>query len=75
MFRTPKNGQKMKFSKIPTSLFLNHTKMTLINFQWILIKIEDLCTKKEDFDQTYLNTGSNTQNVEEFSLDIPHNFW
>ena len=42
MFRTPKKGQKMKISKIPTPLFLNHTKMTLTNFQWISTKIEDL---------------------------------
>ena len=27
-------------------------------------KIEALCTKNEDFDQKYLNTGSKTQNVE-----------
>ena len=33
------------------------------------IKIEALCTKSEDFDQTYLNTGSKTQNVEKLSLD------
>ena len=40
MFWTPKEGQKMKISKIPTPLFfLNHTKMT---FQWISTKIEDL---------------------------------
>ena len=26
--------------------------------------------KKEDFDQTYLNTGSKTQNVEELGLDL-----
>ena len=38
---------------------------------------EGFCTKNEDFDQTYLNTGSKTQNVEELSLDlIFHNkFW
>ena len=28
-----------------------------------LIKNEALCTKNEDFDQTYLNTGSKIQNV------------
>ena len=43
MFRTPKKGQKIKIRKIPTPLFfLNHTKMTLTNFQWISIEIEDL---------------------------------
>jgi hypothetical protein len=31
---------------------------------------QNLCTKNEDFDQTYLNTGSKTQNVEELSLDL-----
>ena len=41
MFQTLKIRQKIKISKIPTS-FLNHTKMTLTNFQWISIKIEDL---------------------------------
>ena len=42
-----------------------------------LIKIEALCTKNEDFYQTYLNTGSKTQNVEEFGLDLlfHNNFW
>ena len=42
-----------------------------------MIKIEAFCTKNEYFDQMYLNTGSNTQNVEELSLDlIFHNhFW
>ena len=44
MFQTLKIGQKIKNSKIPTSFFLNHTKMTLTNFQWILTKIEDLHT-------------------------------
>ena len=36
-----------------------------------------LVTKNEDFDQTYLNTGSKTQNEEKLSLDlIFHNdFW
>jgi hypothetical protein len=31
----------------------------------------------EEFDQTYLNTGSKTQNVEELSLDLTfhNNFW
>ena len=39
--------------------------------------LEALCAKNEDFDQTYLNTGSKTQNVGELSLDlIFHNtFW
>ena len=43
----------------------------------ILIKIEALCTKNEDFDQIYLNSGLKIQNVEELSLDrIFHNhFW
>ena len=33
--------------------------------------------KNEGFDQTYLNTGSKTQNVEELSLDLifHNNFW
>ena len=34
----------------------------------LLFKIEALCTKNEYFDQTYLITGSKTQNVEELSL-------
>ena len=35
------------------------------------------CTKNEGFDQTYLNTGSKTQNVEKLSLDLTfyNNFW
>jgi hypothetical protein len=42
-----------------------------------LIKTEALGTKNEDFDQTYSNTGSKTQNVEEPSLDLifHDNFW
>jgi hypothetical protein len=42
-----------------------------------LIKIEAFCTKTEDLDETYVNTGSKTQNVEELRLDlIFHNkFW
>jgi hypothetical protein len=35
-----------------------------------LIKIEAFCAKNEDFDETYLNTGSKTQNMEELSLDL-----
>ena len=33
--------------------------------------------KNEEFDQTYLNTGAKTQNVEELSLDLifHNNFW
>ena len=36
-----------------------------------------MCTKNEDFDGTYLNIGSKTQNVEELSLDLifHNNFW
>ena len=40
--RTPKKGKKIKIRKIPNNLFLNHTKMTLTNFQWISTKIKDL---------------------------------
>ena len=42
-----------------------------------LINIEGFCTRNEDFDQTYLNTGSKTQNVEELSLDLifHNNLW
>ena len=42
-----------------------------------LIRIEALGTKNEDFDQTNLNTGSKTQNVEELSLDLifHDSFW
>ena len=32
--------------------------------------MEAFCTKNEDFDQIYLNTGSKTQNVEKLSLDL-----
>jgi hypothetical protein len=39
-----------------------------LEFCWI--KIEALGAKNEDFDKTYLNTGSKTQNVEELSLDL-----
>ena len=40
-------------------------------------QIQAFCTKNEDFDQIYLNTGSKTQNVEELSLDLIfyNNFW
>ena len=31
---------------------------------------EALCSNNEDFDQTYLNTGLKTQNVEVYSLDL-----
>ena len=34
------------------------------------MKIEAVRTKNEGFDQTHLNTGSKTQNVEESSLDL-----
>ena len=42
-----------------------------------LIKIEAFSIKNEDFDQTYLNTASKTQNVEDSSLDLifHNNFW
>ena len=45
--------------------------------QICLMKIEALRTKNVDFDQTYLNTGSKTQNVEELSLDLifHNNYW
>ena len=42
MFRTLKIGGKMKIIKNYYTIFLNHTKMTLTNFQWISTKIEDL---------------------------------
>ena len=35
-----------------------------------MIKIEAFCTKNNDIDQTDLNTGLKTQNVEELSLDL-----
>ena len=35
-----------------------------------MIKIDGFCTKKEDFDEIYLNTGSKTQNGEKLSLDL-----
>ena len=38
--------------------------------QICLIETEAFCTKTEDFDQTYLNKDSKTQNVEELSLDL-----
>ena len=41
---------------------------------WIcLIKIEALCTKNEDFDHTYVNTGSKTQKFGKVKprFDIP----
>ena len=42
-----------------------------------LIKIEAFCTKNEDFDQIYLNTGSKTLTVEKLSLGLIfyNNFW
>jgi hypothetical protein len=45
--------------------------MNLSGHPWIINEIEALCTKNEDFDQIYLNTGSKTQNVEEFRPDSP----
>ena len=41
-----------------------------MSFWACLIKIEAFCTKNEDFDQTYVNTGLKTQNVEKLSLDM-----
>ena len=35
-----------------------------------LIEIFAFCAKSFNFDQTYLNTGSKNQNVEELSLDL-----
>ena len=42
-----------------------------------LIKIFIFCAQSFNFDQTYLNTGSITQNMEELSLDLIfyNNFW
>ena len=41
----PKKGAKNEnYQNSYTSFFLNHTKMTLTNFQWISTKIEDLHT-------------------------------
>ena len=42
MLRTLKWVKQFKVSKMPTALFLNHTEMTLTNFQWISTKIRDL---------------------------------
>ena len=42
MFRTPKKEEKLNLAKFLHHFFLNHTKMTLTNFQWISIEIEDL---------------------------------
>ena len=42
MLRTLKWVKQFKVSKMPTALFLNHTEMTLTNFQWISTKIKDL---------------------------------
>ena len=46
-------------------------------FRYVWSKLKLFAQKNEDFDQTYLNTGSKTQNVEELSLNlIFHNiFW
>ena len=46
--------------------------------QEIIMEYQKLCAQKnEDFDQTHLNTGSKTQNVEKLSLDLIFhiNFW
>ena len=42
-----------------------------------MIKIFIFCAKSFNFDQTYLNTGLKTQNMEELSLDLifHNNFW
>ena len=42
-----------------------------------LIKIFIFCAQSFNFDQTYLNTGLKTQNVEGLSLDLifHYNFW
>ena len=32
--------------------------------------MEAFCTKNEDFDQTYVNTGSKTQNVDELRVNF-----
>ena len=46
-------------------------------FRYVWSKIEAFWTENEDFDHTYLNTGSKTQNVEDLSLDLifHKNFW
>ena len=38
-------------------------------FRYVWSNFEAFCTKNEDFDQIYLNTGLKTQNVEKLSLD------
>ena len=46
-------------------------------FEYVWTKCSFFCAQSFNFDQTYLNTGLKTQNVEELSLDlILHNtFW
>ena len=41
-------------------------------FRYVWSKLKLCAQKIEDFDQIYLNTGSNIQNVEKLSLDLRH---
>ena len=51
--------------------------MSAFRCVYCLIKIEALWTKKEEIDQTHLDTGLKTQSVEELSLCLlfHNNFW
>ena len=46
-------------------------------FKYVWSKSSFFCAQSFKFDQTYLNTGLKTQNVEELSLDLifHNNFW
>ena len=46
-------------------------------FEYVGSKTSFLCAQSFNFDQTYLNTGLKTQNVEGLSLDLlsHNNFW
>ena len=58
-----------------------------VSFDWFVSGLEGIiylefcyfifCAKSFNFDQTYLNTGSLTQNVEKLSLDLifQYSFW
>ena len=69
-FGPQKRGKKLKLANFLHHFFLNHTKMTLTNFQWISTKIEDLHTlfveiSNCDFLQKWTILAQNCENFHE----------
>ena len=55
----------------------NYSREETIQGRKLYEEIRYVSSKDEDFDQTYVNTGLKTQNMEELSLDLifHDNFW